>query len=362
LLPLPSDAAGQRLREAAYLKEPVDGDMALLLPTSGSTGDPKLVELPSSALRSSASATHARLHGQGAWLLALPLTHVAGWQVLVRSVVAGTTPAVLDTALPFTPQAFAAASATLGSDRPRYTALVPTQLRRLLDDPAGLAALATFDAVIVGGAATPPSLLARALEERVNVLTTYGMTETSGGCVYDGEPLDGVRMRIAGDARVLLGGSTLAMGYRGDDAQTEAFVRDAEGSRWFRTGDAGAISDDGTLRLLGRIDDVIVTGGEKVSPTAVERLLLELPGVHAALVFGVPDDEWGHAVVALVEADDRPRLAEVREVVAERLGRHAAPKRVLDVPHIPVTGLGKPDRGAAWRLVRDAGLDMIADT
>jgi o-succinylbenzoate---CoA ligase len=358
LLPLPFGEPGQALREAAGTDEPLDDDTALLLPTSGSTGSPKVVELSRTALVASADATHDRLAGPGCWLLALPLTHVAGWQVLVRSAVARTVPVALDTSAPFTAETFAAAGG-MSTDGPRYTALVPTQLSRLLDDPRGTTALAGFDAVLVGGAATPSALLQRARDAGIAVRTTYGMTETSGGCVYDGSPLDGVRVRLDDDRRVLLAGPVLANGYRNDPELTAvAFAMDPAGTRWFRTHDLGALSTDGHLDLRGRLDDVIITGGTNVSPAAVEHLLLALDGVHEALVVGVPDAEWGQLVVALVVADRTPALADVRSVVTERLGRAAAPRHVVDLPALPLRGIGKPDRVAATRLARQ----HLADT
>ena len=216
--------------------------LALVVGTSGSTGTPKRALLTAPALRASARATHERLGGPGQWLLAMPAHHVAGLQVLVRSVVAGTEPRAVDTSAGFTVDAFAAATASLDAAVPRhYTALVPTQLVRLLQDPRGRAALQRYDAVLLGGAAAPSALLATAEAAGVRVLTTYGMSETAGGCVYDGEPLACSRVRIETDGRILLGGDTLASGYLGRADLTEAvFVHDADGRRWFRTDDEGS--------------------------------------------------------------------------------------------------------------------------
>ena len=356
LLPLPDGEPGRTLLAAARPDRPVADGTALLLPTSGSSGAAKLVELGAAALLASAAATHERLGGPGRWLLALPLTHVAGWQVLVRSVHAGMDPVVLDAAAPFTADAFVAATERLGGGddlHRRYTALVPTQLRRLLDDADGRAALASFDGVLVGGAATPAGLLALAGEAGVVVRTTYGMTETSGGCVYDHRPLAGVEVAVEPDGRVLLAGPVLAQGYRGDPALTEAsFVDDGHGTRWFRTSDRGRIEPHGSLTVLGRLDDVIVTGGVNVSPAAVEQVVADLDGVRGCVVVGVPDPQWGQAVVAVLAAAPgrRPSLDTVRAVVAERLGREAAPRHLLVVDSIPLRGIGKPDRAAARDL------------
>ena len=206
VLPLPVGARrGSRTRRA---------DTAVVIATSGSTGEPKLVALSAAALRASARATEARLGGPGRWLLALPAEHVAGVQVIVRSLLAGAAPAVLDLRAGFRPAAFVAATAALGGGR-RYTSLVPTQLRRLLDAevPAALDALRGYAAVLVGGAALDPATRERALAAGVRVVTTYGMSETAGGCVYDGVPLDGVTVDLESDGRILLGGPTPASGY-----------------------------------------------------------------------------------------------------------------------------------------------------
>jgi O-succinylbenzoic acid--CoA ligase len=179
------------------------------------------------------------------------------------------------------------------------------------------------------------------------------MTETSGGCVYDGEPLRDVRVRLDENDRILLAGPQLARRYRSEPHLTaESFVHDETGVRWFRTSDAGTLTD-GRLRLLGRLDDVIITGGENVSPAAVEAVLLQLPGVRAAIVVGIPDPEWGQAVVALVETDRTPDLVAARELIAERLSRHAAPRHMLAVSAVPLRGIGKPDRVEAARTARE---------
>jgi len=353
LLPLPADpAAAARLRAAAHVEEPVDAGTALVLATSGSTGEAKAVELGGAALTASARATAARLGGHGRWLLALPLEHVAAWQVLVRSAVAGTEPAVVP---PGDPGALAEGVAALddGGAGRRYASLVPTQLARALEVPAATAALARLDAVLLGGAAAPAPLLARAADAGVRVVRTYGSTETSGGCVYDGAPLDGVEVALDDDGRVLLRGPVLATGYRGrPDLAAEAFVQRG-GRRWYATSDLGALDAEGRLSVLGRLDDVLVTGGRKVAPLAVERVLADLPGVADALVVGVPDPEWGQRVVALVvpvTGAAAPSLDAVRAAVRARLGAASAPRDVLVVEAVPLRGIGKPDRRAAAGL------------
>ncbi len=259
--------------------------------TSGSTGAPKDVVLSAAALTASARATLARLGGPGQWLLALPATNVAGLQVLVRSLLAGTEPVLAGDDL-----AGAARDAGLGTGRERaYTALVPTQLHRL-DRAGDMAALARFDAVLLGGAPAPPALLERARGAGVRVVTTYGTSETCGGCVYDGVALDGVAVRVDGDGAVQVAGPVLFDGYAGDPEATAAVLRDG----WFRTGDLGRLDHDGRLEVLGRAEDVVHSGGVSVHLAAVERVVRSHPGVVDAAVTALDDDEWGSRVVAVV--------------------------------------------------------------
>lgn len=339
----------------------VPDDVALVVTTSGSTGEPRAVLLGAAALLASAEATHDRLGGPGRWLLTLPLHHVAGLQVLVRSVVAGIEPAWVP-ANPFDPVTVAAGLAALPpAERPRYGALVPTQLHRIVAAapegsplPPALRPWCELDAILVGGAATTPDLLARARAAGLAVVTTYGATETAGGCVYDGVPLTGVRLRLA-DGVLLVAGPTLAHGYLGRPDLDAAFeVHDQV--RWFRTGDLATL-DGGALAVIGRADDVVVTGGVKVAPAAVEAALAELPGVGQTCVVGVPDAEWGQALVALVVPGPGgpPGLDDARAAVRRTLGAAAAPRRLLLVDALPEVGPGKVDRAAAARLAAADG-------
>ncbi|MFB9905227.1 o-succinylbenzoate--CoA ligase [Allokutzneria oryzae] len=350
LLPIaPGDTA---LATALHAGEPVEPDTAVVIATSGSTGRAKGVRLSTAALRASAAATHARLGGPGRWLLALSAHHIAGVQVLVRSLLAGREPGVLDTSQGFRPDTFAtAARAVLTSPGRHYTALVPTQLVRLLaDGGAGLDALRGFDGVLLGGAATPDELLDQALTAGVAAVTTYGMSETSGGCVYDGRPLDGVGVRLSDDGRIELSGPTLASGYRGDPDATAAAFADG----WFHTNDLGRFEPDGRLTVLGRADDMIITGGVNVAPALVERVLCAEPDVLEACVLGLPHAEWGQVVVAAVVPADpvRPPVPErLRELVHARLGGHFAPKRITVVRALPLRGPGKIDRRSLAELL-----------
>jgi O-succinylbenzoic acid--CoA ligase len=350
VLPAGPPAAVAAARAVLRPEQPLEPGADLVVVTSGSTGGGRGVLLPAAAVRASAEATLARLGGPGSWLLALPVSAIAGLQVLARSVLAGTRPTVLDKGEPL-----ADALARMPRGR-RYTSVVPTQLRRYLDAEPG--ALRALDAVLVGGAATDPALLARAREAGVAVVTTYGMTETAGGCVYDGEPLDGVRVRVGeggpaglGGGGIELAGPVLALGYRLDPAATaEAFA-----GGWFRTRDAGALDPAGRLTVHGRLDDVVVTGGVNVAPQAVEGVLREHPDVADAVVFGRPDAEWGQRVVAAVVpapgAD--PDLATLRPWVAERLGAPAAPRELHRIAAVPTLHTGKPDRRGLAATVID---------
>lgn len=331
----------------------VPDGIALVVGTSGSTGLPKLAMLPATALAASAAATHERLGGPGSWLLAMPPHHIAGVQVMLRSLAAGTDPGFVDLSSGFTSVAFTEASAAFDGDR-RYTALVPTQLLRLLDDPAATAALREFDAVLVGGAASPPAVLARAHEAGISIVTTYGMSETCGGCVYDGIPLSCTQIRVDADGRIHLGGDTIATGYLGRPELTSAaFSTDSDGRRWFRTDDVGHVDQvgegPGRWHVDGRLDDLITTGGLKVAPRLVEDALTALPGIAEAVVVATPDDHWGQVVsaaVVLAPGAATPTADVLRELLRGILPPHALPRRLLVLPAVPLRGPGKPDRSA----------------
>ncbi|MBD2898974.1 putative 2-succinylbenzoate--CoA ligase [Actinomadura sp. RB99] len=308
---------------------PADGT-AVLIATSGSTGAPKFVELTAAALRHSAAGTLARIEAAPGdrWLCCVPTSHISGVQVLVRSLLAGTDPII-------TPRFDTAAVAAAG---PVHISLVPTQLRRLLDAGTDLSRLG---AIVLGGAAAAPGLLAEARERGGRVFTTYGMSETCGGCVYDGTPLDGMRAGLGADGRIRLAGPSLFSGYRLRPEQTAA-VRDGE---WFVTQDLGALDEDGRLRVRGRVDDVINTGGEKVLAGEIATALSRHPKVRDVVVVGRPDPEWGERVTAVVvPAADAPGLPELRAFVRETMPACAAPRELELVDAIPLLASGKPDR------------------
>lgn len=342
----------------------VPAGAAVVIATSGSSGIPKRVVLSREALRASAEATAERI-GSGRWLLALPAGYVAGLQVLVRSVIAGTEPAVLEGG--FSARAFT--EATLSMLRPAqgagkierlFTSLVPAQLATLIeaaDDASVRAALHAYSAILVGGQALPDRLREAAAALGVRVVRTYGSSETSGGCVYDGVPLDDVAVRVV-DGELWIAGPMLADGYLGDPPLTErTFVRDERDIRWYRTGDLGIVDDDGVVRVHGRADNVIVSGGINISLDRVERIVRSIPGLTAAVVVGVEDSRWGEASVIVAPRGESLRRSEAdqldsaREAVAAELGKHARPARLIIVDELATLTSGKPDREAIRRRV-----------
>lgn len=340
----------------------VDREVAVVVETSGSTAAPKRVCLSGDALRASAQATAARIGEGGQWLLALPAHYVAGVQVLLRSLLAGTEPVVASGH--FDVPRFIDATERMRAGGPRYTSLVPVQLARLVEaaeqDRVVRDTLASFDRILLGGQAAPTALLDDAARLGARVTVTYGSSETSGGCVYDGRPLDGVHVRII-DGRIELGGAVLAQGYLGDSARTTAdFTVDADGVRWYRTSDLGSLDSEGRLTVLGRADDVIISGGIKVALGAVERIVREQPGFTHAVALGVAHPEWGQAV-AIAAPDTRAAnmpdaLDMLGRAVASAIGPAGRPTRLLVVPELPLLPSGKPDRRALAEVVlRSAG-------
>ena len=314
--------ARQAVLDAARVDEPVAPGDALVVATSGTGGVPKAVVLTSEAVAASAAATSARLDvdpGTDRWLACIPLAHVGGLGVVVRALLTGTALTVL-------PRPERSAVAEVARSGPTLVSLVPTALDRL--------EASWFKAVVLGGAADPGSRPA-------NVVRTYGLTETGGGVVYDGVPLDGVEVRAV-DGQVQLRGSMLLRCYRdGGDP------KDADG--WLPTGDAGALAGDGRLVVAGRLADVVVTGGEKVWPDDLEPVLAAHPGVREVAVVGRADPEWGAAVVAVVvptDPADPPSLESLRELVKASRPAYAAPRRLELVEALPRTALGKVRRAS----------------
>ncbi|MGA9345221.1 MAG: AMP-binding protein [Nocardioidaceae bacterium] len=320
----------------------VDDPPALTVRTSGSTGQPKDVLLSAAALRASAAATLARIGGPGQWVLALPAHYVAGLQVLIRSALAGLAPVHLDEHADLT------AATTALTGKRRYLAAVPTQLYRWLESDA--AALTAYDVVLLGGGPAPEHLLRLAHHHDVTVVTTYGMSETCGGCVYDGVPLDGVGVALGRGGEIRLSGPVLFDGYDGRPDLTAMALRDG----WFHTADRGRLDDDGRLVVLGRTDDVVITGGVNVSVGTVEARLNLMPGMEQAAVVAGPDDEWGVEIVAVVQRGASiPSLAEIRDFVGAAHPRHWAPRRLVLVDDLPMLASGKVDRRRLAELIAE---------
>ena len=345
-LPHALGAAGQA---AAGVGE----EIAVVLATSGSTGVPKGAELTASALIASARASLDRLGVQPGerWLCGLPVHHISGLGILVRSLLAGSEPLLRDRI-----DAGAVAGAVRDGRQKdagcSYVSLVPTQLRRLLD--AG-APIDRFRAILLGGAAIPHGMLDEAAAAGARVVTTYGMTETCGGCVYDGRPLDGVLVASGADGRLRIAGDVLFSRYRLAPELTAAVLRDG----WFITSDLGEVGDDGTVFIRGRADDVINSGGEKVVAGEVEQVLREWDRVQDAVVVGTPDPDWGELVTALIVPASGavpPALDDVRAFVRDRLPRYAAPREVLTAKTLPMLASGKPDR----QQIRDIAIQRLA--
>jgi O-succinylbenzoic acid--CoA ligase len=318
-----------------------DDDVALIVPTSGSTGAPKGAELAAAALQASATATMRRLGLDGAdvWLSCLPWHHIGGLQVLLRARQFGQRIVVHD---------------RFDVERVRdertatLTSLVPAQLVRLLDADVDLS---RFRVILLGGAAAPADLLARATAAGANIVTTYGMSETSGGCVYDGDPLDGVDVRLDAEGRIWLRGPMLMSAYRLDPALTSQTLVDG----WLRTNDHGQMDADGRLHVLGRMDDVIITGGENVVAGTVESRVRAHPSIDDVVVVGVPDAQWGQRVVAVVASSAvAPTLAELRDWCRGSLPAAALPRSLVVVAALPRLATGKLDRQSVLVLAGQA--------
>jgi O-succinylbenzoic acid--CoA ligase len=314
------------------LPDQVADDVAFVVQSSGSTGTPKTIELTAEAAIASAKASEQRLGGPGQWLLALPLNYIAGLNVLIRSAVAETQPVMMNSSVPFTPEAFVSSASFMRGAR-KYTALVPTQLSRLAlaaeRDENVLLALKSFDAILVGGQSTPPALLLQLVEKGVNVVTTYGATETFGGVIYNGKPLDGVSISLTEDSLIEIQGPTLAK----------------DCSAKFVTNDIGQLVD-GELQVVGRADRVIISGGIKVSLDRVEVIAREIPGVVELVAAPIVDHEWGQRV-GLIYLGSPEVADEIALQLADLLGPAAKPLRILRVDQVPKLTNGKYDLLAA---------------
>lgn len=334
----------------------VPDEIAVVIETSGSTAAPKRVLLTASAVRASARATHEALGGPGDWVLAVPVHYVAGLMVVTRALEADT---ALVRASGLGAEAVVSAIENHLRERrharPLYSALVPSQLADVLSlartQPAAAAALAEVDAFLVGGQRIAPSLLAEASASGITVVPTYGSSETAGGCVYAGRPIGDTRIRIDDDRRIHIASSSLAAGYLDADATATAFSIDAHGTRWWASSDIGSVDEEGVLSVAGRVDDVIISGGIKVTLGEVESTARSLPGLRDAVAVAVDDARWGQAIVVFgdgaVPPGERLSLARLRAHIGDALRREARPRALVWLPEgIPLTATGKPDRRA----------------
>lgn len=322
-------------------------EVALVVPTSGSTGEPRGVLLTASALTHASAFVNSP---DAQWVLALPVTSIGGINVLVRALASGRDPIVLPSiggAAPFTPVAFAKA-VRAASDRGGsvHVSLVPAQVARLLGDAEGTEALTACHRILVGGAALRPSLRDLAEREGISLTTTYGATETAGGCVLDGRPLPGVTVTEEAGTLVL-GGPTIALGYRGEpELSARTFGPDG-----FRTNDVGVIAPDGSVTVIGRADDVVIIKGINVSVTAVEQVLADHPDVESAAVTTAPGPDGEPRLHGFIVVRDHARHAsrDAADAVVARLGS-AARVHVHEVASLPHLPHGKVDRQrlAAW--------------
>jgi O-succinylbenzoic acid--CoA ligase len=328
-------ACEPRLAAALALAEPVtETGAAVVVPTSGTTSEPRAVVLTADAVTFSANATHQRLGGAGDWVCALPTQHIAGLMTVARAVVAGTSVRFARGDLADLPEA----------DGRTYLSLVAAQLDRALAEPRLVGLLGDYAAVLLGGSAIPSGLVGRAKAAGIAVVTTYGASETCGGCVYDGRPLDGVRVELDGD-RISLGGPMAFAGYRLRPELTASVLT----GDLVRTSDRGRFVE-GRLEVLGRLDDVVISGGEKVDLAAVQHACdaaFGSPAAGGVAVLAVPDERWGSRVVGLTSAP--LVLAEVQARLEPVVGRAAVPKELRQVAAMAYTSLGKIDRVALRR-------------
>jgi O-succinylbenzoic acid--CoA ligase len=347
------DADGRRRLPGG---EPAEAGLAAVVASSGTSDAPKVVELGADAVRWSALATSAALEaGPGdRWLCCVPVHGVAGLAVLARAWHTGLPVEVYDG---FDPAAVGAAAG-----RATLVSLVPAMLRRLL---AAADAASRFRRVLLGGGPVPADLAKQAKDRGVGLVRTYGLTETFGGMAHDGHPLDGAEVRIGGstmpgareggagggrgssapapEGEILVRGPMLFRRYRGEPGRTAAALRGG----WLHTGDLGRIHHDGRLVVLGRVDDLVISGGVNVHPDEVEAVLADHPGVAEVAVAGRADPEWGQRVAAFVVARDPgrpPTLEELRAFARERLAPAKAPRELIIVPSLP--------RGPSGKLLR----------
>ena len=342
IAPMPADPV-ERAQAITMLQptQPVtETDAAAIVATSGSTAAPKGVVLSRGAIRASVEATHDRLGGIGDWILALPPHYVAGLMVLARACLTGARVVPVRSDLSDLPKV------ARGLAERRYLSLVPAQLDRALGRPDVSEALASLSSVLVGGGPTDLELLERAAAQGIRVVTTYGMSETCGGCVYDGRPLRGVDVELDDDDRIMIKSKSLFSGYRLRPDLTAAALIDGR----FRTQDRGRWQA-GRLIVLGRADDIVITGGHKVDLGEVERCVQRWAAERQAraVVLGIPDAVWGTVIIAV--SDSSGRLEDVQGVVCQSLPVYAMPRELIHLDPLPWLASAKPDRIAIRSMI-----------
>lgn len=332
------DSDGPAIALAPTSCQAVPSEIALVVNTTGSAGKSKEVGLTASALRASATASHSFIGATSgdSWSLLLPLNHIAGINVLVRSLELGTTPFDLRNSPSIGQSAYSAAE---------FTAIVPTQLYRALHgDSELLHHLQGCRAVLVGGASLSNELRSEAIARKINVIETYGSTETSGGCIYDGQPLNGVQVRIDESKRLQIKGSVIAHSY----LNQEQPLVDENG--WYTTADLAHFVDE-KIVIEGRSDDVFISGGENISLTSIEQTIsAKFPNLEVA-AFTIKDSEWGQSLCCALVGADSSIEDEIQDVLSSTIGTMAKVKRFLYLKEMPLIGIGKVDRTELGRMI-----------
>lgn len=313
--------------------------ISIVVKTTGSSGIAKEVGISSAALLASAKASLKFLGAEygHTWSLLLPLTHIAGISVLIRSLELGTEPIDLRNYEGEYPHA-------------DFTAIVPTQLFRALNgDDRLLRHLQSAKAVLIGGAALSPELHMQAESAHINVITSYGSSETTGGCVYNGVPLAGVQVKITPEQKIAITGPVLATTYLGAQTLWETHLQDG----WFITNDTGRFENE-KLVVEGRTDDVIISGGENISLSAVESSLHAHFPHKTFAAFAIKNSQWGDALHVAVAGAGFPSENEMNEYLYEQFGAVGKPKGYLYLPELPLIGIGKVDRKKLQELFMEA--------
>lgn len=371
LLPVPEPSTSSHHQRHHLLTTHFSGKKApgaaLIMATSGTTGNPKGARLSSAALRASCDSTHAALGGSGRWLLAVPAHHIIGMQVILRSLHAGYTPLALPHTTSFFPAELLTGVHQLLSDPTsprRYMSLVPSQFDTLLRNSTShdptiralaegvLETLSHLDAIVSGGAPLPAPQLAELRSRGIPVVPGYGSSEVAGGVLFDGRPGPATRIQVDSVThRISIGGATLADGYvthDDNDSDTADEVWETRGAeRWFHTQDAGHYDPDGKLVIDGRLDQAINCGGLIVMPQPLEASLHAAQVAADVAIVGIPDSHFGECISVVIVKDPThctPTLRQLQQIVEREHGHHAIPRSLFVADEFPRTGSGKLNR------------------